>query len=179
MNFDQVIQIVNTVGIWLAAFATVAAVGVSLYLSNRSERVKLRVGVGIQIMMEGRPLSNRGEHFCVHITNLGERDVVVTTIGWSIGKRKGKRYCVIRNWSAGSSNAPVRLSHGDSACFLISLEEVDWINDFAEKFCKHHSVKTLRCLIGASVGKQVEVIPDESFLDRLEKAAKATAKDSA
>lgn len=179
MSFDQIIQIVNTVGIWLAAFATVAAVGVSLYLSNRSEKVKLKVIVGIWIMLEGRPLSNRGEHVFISITNRGERDVVVTSISWSIGKGKGKEYCLTRNWSAGSSNIPIRLPRGDSANFLISLKEVDWINDFAKEFCKQRNVKTLRCLIGTSVGEQVKVIPDKPFLDRLEKATKSTDKDSA
>lgn len=178
MSFDQIIQIVNTVGIWLAAFATVAAVVVSLYLSNRSEKVKLRVTIGIRIMLEGRPLSNRGEHVWVGITNRGRRDAVVSSIGWSIGKGKSKEYCLIREWSVGSSNIPVRLPHGDSANFLISLKEVDWINDFAKKFCKQHSIKTLRCLIGTSVGDEVKVIPDGSFLDRLGKATMSADNNS-
>jgi len=173
MNFDQIIQIVNTVGIWLAAFATVAAVVVSLYLSNRSERVKLRSVVGIWIMLEGRPLSNRGEHVFISITNRGGRDVVVTSIGWSIGKGKNKKFFLTRNWSEGSSNIPIRLPYGESANFLISLEEVNWFEEFAKWVGGRHDINTLRCLIGTSVGTSVKVIPDSNFLDRLGKTMSA------
>lgn len=178
MNFDQIIQIVNTVGIWLAAFATVAAVVVSLYLSNRSEKVKLKSVVGIWIMLEGRPLSNRGEHVFISITNRGERDVVVSSIGWSIGKGKSKGYYWGHNWSAGSSSIPVRLPHGESARFLISLEEVDWFKKFAKKIGGRQDIKTLRCLIWTSVGDEIKVIPDRNFLDRLEKAMMSANNDS-
>jgi hypothetical protein len=41
-SVDQQIQIVNTVGTWLAAFATTAAVIVSLYIAGRSERIANR-----------------------------------------------------------------------------------------------------------------------------------------
>lgn len=178
MNFDQIIQIVNTVGIWLAAFATVAAVVVSLYLSNRAEKVKLKSVVGVWIMFDGQPLSNRGEHVFISITNRGGRDVVVSSIGWSIGKGKSKEHYLVRNWSAGSSSIPVRLPHGESARFLISLEEVDWFEKFAEKIGGRHNIKTLRCLIGTSVGDEIKVTPDGNFLNRLRKAAMSADDNS-
>lgn len=105
-------------------------------------------------------------------------DVVVTSIGWSIGKGKSKKFFLTRNWSEGSSSIPVRLPHGESAHFLISLEDVDWFDEFAKKIGGRHHIKTLRCLIGTSVGDEIKGIPDKNFQDRLRRAMMSADNNS-
>lgn len=179
MTFDQIIQVFNTVGIWLAAIATFSAVWVSLHLANRAGRVKLKAFVGIWQMFGGGPYTKQGEHLYLNITNYGKRSVVVTSIGWSTGKGRSKNYWASTGWSAGSAKIPTRLQDGESAAFLLSLEETDWINRNAKEFCKQHDIKTLRCLIGTSLGTTTEIIPAKPLLNRLAEAAKSTDNKSA
>jgi hypothetical protein len=45
-KYEHVISAIGVIGTILAAFATVAAVGVSLHLARRNERVRLKAVVG-------------------------------------------------------------------------------------------------------------------------------------
>lgn len=93
MTLDQQIQVWNAIGTWLAGIATFAAVVVSLLLATRADRVRLKVHAGIRLLFigDGSPAEELLE---IHVTNLGDRPATVTSVGWAIGKRKKKRYCL-------------------------------------------------------------------------------------
>lgn len=93
MTVDQTIQIWVAVGTWLAGLATVAAVIVSLWLSRRSEGVRLDVHAGLRVVVigDGSPFQ---ENASILVTNLGDRAVTVNSVGWVIGKGKARRHCL-------------------------------------------------------------------------------------
>jgi hypothetical protein len=174
MTLDQQIQVWNTVGTWLAAIATFLAVLVSLYLAQKSDRVNLRASAGIRMVFAGDG-SPPEEHVGVNVVNLGDRPVNVTAIGWRIGSRRNKRFCIQPVAGHYTHQYPKQLAHGEQATFMVSFKAApDWARTFATDFVKDVSdrnLKTLRALVSTSVGRRdVEVVPEKSLLDKLRSA---------
>ena len=81
-------QLWTVLGTWFAGIGTVSATVVALWLARRAERVKLKASVGIRSLVGGViPPDNLRKIVQFHVTNLGERPVIVTEIGWHFGKR--------------------------------------------------------------------------------------------
>lgn len=84
-------ELYNSFSSWLSAFATFAAVLVSLHLARRAgqPRAKCRVSYRITIIpgWKGRP----PEFVSFKIVNTGDHPIRVTNIGWRTGLWK-KRY---------------------------------------------------------------------------------------
>src|SRR5258708_3798624 len=66
---EHTIAAFGAIGTMLAAFATVAAVVVSLYLARRSEAVRLRVLLGIGLTTN----APSAQHVILQIDNIGAR----------------------------------------------------------------------------------------------------------
>ena len=169
MTFEQKVQLWMVVGTWVAGLATFAAVMTSLYLAKRPEKVRLKIFVGIRQIIRGDG-SPREDHVCFDVTNVGERPVIVTTVGWVVGKRKKRRYCVQPLLGSLSQQCPVELTHGKKAMLMFSLTEApNWVSDF-KKFLddtSDQSLKTLRAQIFTSVGQTFEIKPESPLIERL------------
>ncbi len=178
MTFDQTIQIWVAIGTWFAGLATLAAVIVSLWLSRRSEKVRLDVQAGLRVVVigDGSPFQ---ENASIIVTNLGDRAVTVNSIGWAIGKGKARRHCLQPVYGPHTSQWPIELAHGKSATFMVSFVLMPtWPADFAQGFvqdCSERSLKTLRALVHTSVGQTVEVTPETPLLDLLKASSTAPA----
>lgn len=170
MTLDQKIQIWNAVGTWLAGIATFFAVVVSLYLARKADAVKIKANVGVRLVFagDGTPAE---EHVGFGVANLGGRPVNVVSIGWSIGKRKNKRYCIQPVAGQYTHQYPKLLAHGEQASFLVSFTAApNWVKEFASGFVQdtgERNLKTLRALVNTSVGKVIEVVPEKNLLERL------------
>jgi len=170
MTIDELIQIGMLVGTWFAALATFLAVLVALYLSRKVEKVHLKTHAGLRLVIRGDG-SPQEEHLNISVTNLGERPVTINSAGWAIGKRKHRRFCIQTVSGRYTSQYPIELAHGKSAQFMVSfLETPNWLDEFAEGFVKDLSDKSLKTLVAqvhTSVGKTVEVRPEDDLLERL------------
>ena len=89
MTFDQKVQLWMVVGTWVAGLATLLAVMTALYLAKNVEKVRLKIFVGIREVFPGDGSSP--EHVCFDVTNVGQRPVTITGVGWVIGKRKKRK----------------------------------------------------------------------------------------
>ena len=130
MTLDQKIQVWVAVGTWLAGLATLAAVIVALHLARRTERVRLKVHVGhlVVIAGDGSPFQ---EHLSISVTNLGERSVTINSVGWAVGKRSQRKYCIQSVSGPFTTQFPVELAHGKNANFMVSfLATPNWLRDF-------------------------------------------------
>ena len=169
MTFEQKVQLWMVVGTWVAGLATLAAVMASLYFARRVEKVRLKIFVGIRQIIhgDGSPFE---DHVCFDVTNVGERPVIITTVGWVVGKRKKRRYCVQPLLAARSQQCPVELTHGKNVMLMVSLTEApNWVSGF-KKFLddtSDQSLKTLRAQVFTSVGKTFEIKPEGSLIDLL------------
>lgn len=172
MTFDQKIQIWMVVGTWLAGFATVAAVVVALYLAQRSDSVRLKAYAGLRdfIPDDGSPVE---EHLNISVTNLGERPITINSVGWAIGKRKKRRFCIQSVSGRYTKQYPIELAHGKRADFMVSFRVTpNWSKEFATGFVKDLSDKSLNTLVAqihTSVDQTVEVRPEKDLLERLKK----------
>ena len=175
MSIDQQIQIWNAVGTWVAGIATFAAVLVSLHLASRNERVQLKVFAGLRHVIRGDGTPPE-EHLNIGVTNLGDRSVTVNTVGWAVGKRKKRLYCIQTVSGPWTAQYPTELQHGKQASFMVSLNHTpSWLTDFANGFLKSVSDKeidTLVAQIHTSVGQTIEVKPEKGLVERLRKARK-------
>ena len=174
MTIDQQIQLWNAAGTWIAGIATFAAVVVSLHLARKAEAVKIKADVGIRVLIAGDGTPEE-EHVSFSTVNLGDRPVNIVSIGWSVGKGKSKRYCVQPFAGQYSHQCPKQLSHGEQASFLVSFKATpNWPKEFAEGFVKdmnEKNLKTLRALIQTSLGKAIEVVPENNLIKKLREAS--------
>lgn len=169
MTLDQKIQVWNAVGTWVAGIATFGAVLVSLYLARAAGRVKIKAYVGLrQLVGRGVPAEDLLQFA---VTNVGERPVTISNIGWVIGKRSKRRYFVQLFGSPMSASIPRVLVHGEQADFLVLFSErPEFLGDFARDTLKTADpaiLKTLVAEIYTSIGQTVRVKPEKAFLDKL------------
>ena len=172
MTLDQQIQIWNAVGTWVAGIATFAAVLVSLNFARRSERVRLKVFAGLRLVIRGDGTPPE-EHLNIGVTNLGDRAVTVNTVGWAVGKRKQRRYCIQTVSGPWTAQYPIELQHGKATSFMVSFNHTPtWLTEFANGFLKSISDKELDTLVAqvhTSVGQTIEVKPEKDLVERLRK----------
>jgi len=173
MTLEQQIQLWSAVGTWVAGVATLFAVLVSLHLASRAERVRLKTHAGLRLLFRGDG-SPREEHLDISVTNLGERPVTVTTVGWSIGRGKRKRYCIAIPSGPFTQQYPIEIAHGKTANFMVSLVVTpDWLKRFGEEFIRSGEGKYLKTLLAGvhtSVGQTISIRPEPELLERLKKA---------
>ena len=179
LTFDQKVQIGLLLGTWAAGLATLAAVCVSLYLARRGEKVRLRIFVGLRmtVLGDGSPPE---EHVCFHVTNLGERPVSIQSVGWVVGKRKKRKYCIQPLSGRWTTQCPAEIKYGQDVTFMVSLSETpNWARDFSVGFINDpsgQSLKTLRAQIFISVGQTFEVKPESGLIDRLRQVSNEKAQ---
>jgi hypothetical protein len=173
MTIDQKIQLWNAIGTWVAGIATFLAVVVSLYLSGKSERVRLKCFVNISSLIAGDG-SPAERNVVFGIVNLGNRPVTINSIGWRIGRRSSVRECVQVVGGLYSSQYPIQVAHGDTARFLVPLNEsINWGPTFAERFVidvTNKNLKSLRALIHTSVGQTFVVKPAQAILHEIQRS---------
>jgi len=170
MTFDQKIQIWNTIGTWLAALATLAAVIVALYLSVKAEQLKVDLRVGLRKIIQGK-INTPEECVCFEVTNSGLHPITVVNFGWIIGKGKRRKLLHQNPTIRYSSGIPIELAYGKQAMFMISFSEApNWLADFSSNLEKDHldsDLKSLRAFVYTSIGKTVEIKPESALLERL------------
>ena len=173
MTLDQKIQIWNAVGTWVAGFGTLAAVVLSLWLAGRSERIDLKVTVGVRQLFGGDGTPPE-ENIAFAVTNAGPRPVTVSSVGWRVGRRKAARYCLQTLCGRYSSQYPKTLQHGEQSTFMVSFKAApNWAHEFATGFVRDLSERNLQTLVAqvhTSVGKTVLAKPERSVLERLRNA---------
>lgn len=169
MTLDQQIQVWNAVGTWLSGIATFAAVVVSLYLASRSSRVSLKAHAGLRLLFlgDGTPAQELVE---INVTNLGERPVTISSVGWAIGKGKKKRYCMQNPSGPYTAQYPIELTHGKSASFQVFFPATpNWLSDFSKDFAASggEPLSTLVATIHTSVGQTIEVKAEDDLIKKL------------
>ncbi|WP_151071184.1 hypothetical protein [Cupriavidus oxalaticus] len=169
MTLDQKIQIWNAVGTWLAGIATFTAVVVSLYIALRSDRVRLKIHAGLRVFIigDGTPAQDMVE---IGVTNLGERPVTITGVGWAVGRGKNKRYCLQNVSGRYTNDYPIEISHGKSASFQVLFSSTpNWLHDFSNNFIASggESISTLVAMVHTSVGQSIEVKAEGNLMERL------------
>ncbi len=174
LTVDQQIEVWNAVGTWFAGLATFGAVVFSLFVLRRSEKVRLRVTVGLRTVIGGA--APRQEIVSIHMTNLGDRAATIMNISWRVGSRNHYLLAVQMFMNTSPMRTPVTIQHGESANFHIELgdhEPTDpWIKSMVN-LGSGRQVKqwdTLVCQVHTSVGQDVVCKPEQPLIDLIKNA---------
>ncbi len=170
---------INTFADWFSAFATIAAVWLSLWLARKATQPKARLRCAVVITIgNGFP---RREYVNFSIVNTGDRPIRVTNIGWKLGLFK-KRFAVQMPGGEPHINSPlpVDLTHSQTANWFVSTEDVhdgeNWLQDFGGKMIAGRSVwlnlLTLRAQAYTSTGHVFSVKPSRDLIKLLHKAVR-------
>lgn len=173
LTTDQIIQVWNAVGTWVSGTATFCAVVVSLYLSRRSEKVRLHVTAGAYLRFGGEAEPSE-DILMVSVTNLGDRPVRVESMIWALPRRRSKWSHAYQMFNEpGGEHLPKQLVHGERANFTLSDEEYSWSSRFAGQFLrdlKPSEITSVRLIVVTSVNQSIKVKLDKTLVDRLKEA---------
>ncbi len=171
-------QILSVLGVWVGGLGSLSAAVVALWLSRHSEKVKLKSHVGIRVLVGGG--GPKEELLDISATNVGNRPVTISGVGWRAKIGRSPRYAVQIFGNPLSDTCPKTLHYGDTGSFKVFFSDSDWLKDFAVGFLKDASekeVKTLRAQIYTSVGQTRDVVPEQRVFERLMKAREEAASD--
>jgi hypothetical protein len=125
---------INSFADWLAAFGTIAAVIVALYLARRDSRIRLKVVVGLRLILQ-HGVDERPEFFAIEVTNLGRRPAnIVSLVGRDAVRFRvkrfgfGKQMVMMPPANAWSSRLPTTIADGERANYLLPWPEFERIN---------------------------------------------------
>ena len=149
----------------VAAVGTILATVVALWLARSSQRVKLKATVGVR---ETITAQGQGTIVVFNVTNVGERPVTISMIGWRIRKR---RYLIPLTGPPGDQ-VPKTIAHGENAMFIVLVKgSAMWIPEFIDQVAKNDlsesSIRALRGQFHTSVGYSKNVVPEDGLLDEL------------
>lgn len=159
---------------WLAAFGSLGAAAVALYLANRAAKPSGMASVGHRVIIAPGSVKPYPEYAVLRIVNTGDRPIRVVQLGWKVGLFR-KRFAV-QMYDAGQSSAlPIELNHGQEAAWFVPLAARDepWLTCFAKGMLMPHyrtSLWTLRAQVYTSVGHVFQARPEEGLMKRLRKA---------
>lgn len=156
-----------------AAAGTVGAVFAALWLAHRQNRARLRVSAGlVHLVGMGDAVRRTPLYVRIGITNIGQRDVVVTNLGWRFGRVRKRNFVQLPGAPPYSRQLPCRLAPGDSADFLFPRDE--WVESNGEalrRAMRDYHVPIVgphvRAVVYASTGEEFPVAVDESLVDIL------------
>lgn len=159
----------NTIGVWFTGLATFTASGMALYLARRSSKVNLHMSADVLSVLDGVGIVDK--LMVIEVTNLSERPITVTDVGWVAGRRKKRIYCKQIPAGPDSAKTPFTLGYGEKAMVSVSLGIAPyWAGQLANTFMADLSVsefKTLRAYAFTSVRQAAEAKPSQRILDRL------------
>lgn len=123
------IDMLTIAGIWFSGFGTFLASGVALWIAFQPRRVRLSAFVGLRTIV-GPSTGMSKEVIAFGVTNLSEKPVTVSSLGWRTGKwRKRRQMIIIRPGSLGNG-LPMTLGRGETATF--TMYEKDSVEDLAD-----------------------------------------------
>ena len=133
---------------WVSAFGTIAAVIVALYLARRDSRIRLKVAVGLRLLLQ-QGVQGRPEFFAIEVTNLGRRPASIVNLVLRDGLRLrvkrfrfGRQMVMMPSAHPWSSRVPTTLNDGERANYLLPWPEYERLNG-----------KEARALFGGRLGR--------------------------
>jgi hypothetical protein len=132
MGDRELWRFINSFAGWLSALGTIAAVIVALYLARQDSRIRLKVVVGLRLVLQENT-DERPEFFSIDVTNVGRRPANIINIIMRDGLRVTRfgfgRQMVMRPpvhpWSA---RVPTTLADGERGNYLLPWPEFEQAN---------------------------------------------------
>ena len=142
-------NLLELLGVWVAAGATFFAARTALRIANREHQVSLVVSAEpSKIFQEGKLVE---DVLAIKVTNVGRRPATITSLYWTLS-RLTKHHLWQNTTDIRSVSLPKRLGDGDMANFVISIDQPygNWYESFSKGIFRDHWIGRrfldLRCL---------------------------------
>lgn len=177
---DLTLQLWGVIGTWVASIGTVAAVITSLWLAYHQSRLKLSITAGHRLLVT--PGSKLTPEYCViNIVNRSLRPVNITSISWQAGSFRNKKHFIQVFGTPGFDDVPKVLNEGEVANFMVPMhlngDNKDWIvrfpKDLAGEDGNIRYIKTLKIVVGTSVGQIFRKRVEKNLINKLLESYKA------
>lgn len=173
----------NVIGTWVSGLASTLAVVTALYLANRTNRHRARLSVSlVQLYLNPEHrLGHYDEAVQFSITNTGERRIVVSTIGWSVGFLK-KEFAYQRvDGIMGAVPLPAALEHGETISWVVHLGEMtdpeSWIRRFPNLLLRRrHSLLSVKAYASTTVERTFVARPSAGLRNKLRESLSMTSQ---
>jgi hypothetical protein len=174
LTTDQ-LNLLNVIGTWLGGVGSIAASIVALWLAGRMDKPRAKISAQLaDIYIDPVDPRKSTEVVRITVTNLGDRRIVVSEIGWIVGLFK-KEYVYQRlDGVVGVVPLPHILEHGETQSWIIHVGEVhdaqSWVRTFTEVMLRGRGklgTLTLRTKVSITTGKIFLATPGKSLIRRL------------
>ncbi|CFR18206.1 hypothetical protein [Yersinia frederiksenii] len=154
---------------WATCFsgvATFSAVVLSLWLTRRENKVKLKCDVGQKdLIINSNVDSVVKKGIAIKITNVSRFSVVISNVGWDCGKGL---YLHQLFGDHESHTLPKRIEYGEICLLWIELKDDDnWYKKMAGALTKDgrkYKTKGLKLLVSTTTSKPILVKPEKSLI---------------
>jgi hypothetical protein len=168
-------NVANVIGTWVSGIGTLTAAGLALYLANRANSQRAAFKVQLVHLVSSAPMPDRGKPFVQFlIVNTGERPLTVEQIGWRAGRFRNVRIAIqTLSGVTGDSPLPVTLEHGQTARWLIRLDEKypsAWERELIKAVFDDPGrmrLSTLRGVAYTTIGTRFVATPAKGIIRRL------------
>lgn len=174
LTTDQ-FNLLNVIGTWMGGVGSIAASIVALWLAGRVGKPRAKITAQlVDIYIDAVDPRKSTEVLQITVTNLGDRRIVVSEIGWTAGLFK-KEYVYQRlGGVVGAVPLPHILEHGETQGWVIHVGDVldaqSWVRTFMEVMLRSRGklgLRTLRAQVSITTGKVFLAKPGKSLLSRL------------
>ncbi len=175
---SEILDILRTVGTWLAGISGTLTGITSLYLARRDLHVRLRLSVDHRVLVT--PGLKETPGYCsIRIVNVGFRPAIITGIGWKMGFIRRKYGIQTVQDHPMSGKLPIKLDSGGDVSYLIGfLDEGSypyWIDEIKRSFLPYTpkiSPLTIKVQVYTSIGRTYESRIKRGLRQRLAEFAK-------
>lgn len=156
-------EIFGAVGNWAAAFGSVLAAGVALWVANRGSSPVTKQSITIHEEIDGPKLVFR-------IVNTNDRSLRVTGIGWQIGRWPHLKQFRQHELQKGGSALPVDLAYGEEASWIVATNSPhlrSWTDTMLSGMLHGVSPRRfggLRGVFYTSIQKDIKVRPNKAIV---------------
>lgn len=153
---------------WVSGLGSLSAGVIALYLARASERIRLKGNIGLRAMVGlGQP---QVDLISISVTNVGTRATVISNIGFTVGRFKGKRHGIIMAMrDVYSVGIPFALADGQQAHWGFPMgEDRKWLRELCGNFIKtDRDIQTLRFHVYTNHGERLTLRPERPMLGAL------------
>ena len=162
-------EILTVSAAWAAALGTIFAALIALWLANRSSRVRLRGYFGIRDIV-GQGVKQ--QTVTIKLTNTGERPVIVSSVGWRLGRRQHQRDFMVPITGQLGDQVPKTINHGESATFFVAENSSpNWLHVISQGESHETVLRTLRGVVHTSIGHTEIIAPELGLLEKFRETA--------
>jgi hypothetical protein len=170
----------GSVADWVSGIGSMSAVITALYLSNASQRIRLRALAGHRVAIgNGVP---EVDLFLISATNVATRTTIVSSIGVRVGVFR-RRHGIVKLFekTAFSVGLPKTLNDGDTAQWGVEMgANFEWVRSLCSKFVETKwDVSTFRFVLYTSNGREHVFKPEPPLKELMLKAVRGELSDSA